>query len=263
MNQLYIKFPTNEKIYQITSDIDTVKPVEGKKILMDSGQVIECAEIIKIKKNDSEQPSKYEFFDGKAIRLATDDDIKKLTIIKEKAKEFIPFCREKIAKHNLKMKLFDVDLSFDEKKLTLFFGADGRIDFRALAMDLIKSLKKIIRLQQVGVRDQAKLCGGYGCCGRQFCCQKFLGTSENITLDTAKIQDLSSGAGKILGVCGKLMCCLNFEAKEYIRIRKKLPRIGTILKTKSGKATVVAHNIFQESVIVQMEKDGKKVEVKV
>lgn len=261
--KILYKIPTQEKVLAANFELEEKKfeEISNKKhILLECGQILEDAQVIKIDKIDDKVviDSDYKF-----VRVCTIEDEKKLKDLKKKAKEQISLCREKVKKHNLTMKIFDADLSFDEKKLTFYFGAEGRVDFRQLVVDLIRSTKKTIRLQQVGQRDQARMCGGCGPCGRQICCQKFLRNMENISLETAKMQDLSTSSGKITGLCGKLMCCISFELSEYKRLKNKLPKIGTKLQTKCGEAEVIKHNIQKESVIVKIKKDGKELEVKI
>ena len=269
MYKMLVKFPIIDKIYlyEINLNKKQFEQIKtGDKILIDTNQIIEAAQVIKIEKikknGEKNQEKNQELNKGTIIRIINQKDEEKIKKLKEKAKKFIPLCEEKIKKYSLKMKLFDADLSFDEKKMTFYFGADNRVDFRELVLDLIKTFKKMIRLQQIGARDQARVCGGFGLCGRQLCCNKFLKGVESVTLEAAKLQNLSSGVGKISGLCGKLMCCLEYEHDEYLRLKKKLPKIGTKLRTKSGKAEVIGHNIFNESVMVKIEKDKRVLEVK-
>lgn len=270
MYHIYIKFSTSDKIFLYKMALDKkflLGYKKEKRVIIDTGQFIELARIVKLeeagKKNYSaEMTTKIEQGTGKIMRILEPKDKDKLNELRKKVHEYIPICEKKISKYKLDMKIFAAELSFDEKKLTFYFGAESRVDFRELVMDLIKTFKKMIRLQQIGARDQAKICGGFGFCGRKLCCKSFLHNVESITLDKVKLQDLSSGVGKISGVCGKLMCCLEYEYQEYARVKKKLPKIGTKLRTKSGKAEVIGHNIFNESVIVEIEKDKRVLEVK-
>jgi len=178
------------------------------------------------------------------------------------AQEMIPECQKKILRHRLPMELLDAELSFDEKKLTFYFTADGRVDFRALVSDLASSFKKLIRLQQVGARDEARFLGGHGRCGQILCCRKFLkGDLDSITLDMAQIQGLAAmGPGRITGACGKLMCCLAFEIEEYKKMAKNLPKIGDEIKTEKGQGIVISQNVLQKKITVELP-DKSKLEV--
>lgn len=196
------------------------------------------------------------------IRRLTEKDKKQYADLKIIAEEMIPECQKKILRHNLSMELLDAELSFDEKKLTFYFTADGRVDFRSLVSDLASTFKKLIRLQQVGARDEARFIDGHGRCGQRLCCRRFLkGDLDSITLDMAQIQGLAAmGSSRITGACGKLMCCLAFEIKEYKKLAKEMPKIGDKLKTEKGEGLVVSQNILQKKVLVELP-DQSKMEV--
>ncbi len=267
MYDIKITFFGNEKIfsYQVFLDEDQIKKLrKTKKVLIENDKFLEVGNIADLQKigKNKESSKKEDDPVGNFLRVCDENDLLKINELKLKAKEYIPKCIQKVKIHNLNMKIFDADLSFDEKKLTIYFGATSRIDFRKLVLDFIKDFKKMIRLQQIATRDQAKIVGGYGACGRELCCKKFLNSPDLITLDCAKIQDLSNNVGKISGCCGKLMCCLNYELEEYKRLKDKFPKIGSKLKTSSGLAYVIGHNIFNESVMVEIVKDKRRIEVK-
>lgn len=157
--------------------------------------------------------------DLKFVRIFSEEDQLKKKELRQKANSFIDEARKKTFRHGLEMKILDAELSFDEKKLTFFFSADGRVDFRGLVADMVGEYHKIIRLQQVGARDEAKLYGGYGKCGRELCCAKFLTNLDSISLEMAENQENSGekscfAPAKKAGCCGKLMCCLSFEAEK-------------------------------------------------
>lgn len=233
----------------------------GDQVIIENSQILELAEVI----NSSDKKnvgSDLEMSDGRVIRKATAEDLVKIVENKMKAIEYIPICKEIIRKYDLAMKLIDADLSFDEKKLTFYFGAEGRIDFRNLVTDLIKKFKKMIRLQQIGARDEAKILGGFGRCGRKLCCQSFLKKVDSVTLDIAKEQNLSTGVSKISGACGKLMCCLSYELEQYRKLKEILPEIGSEIKIKQGKGRVIEQQILKTAVTVELE-NGERVKVQI
>lgn len=186
------------------------------------------------------------------IRKATKEDIKKREKNKEKEKEAFKICEEKIKKHNIEMKLTDVEYTFDNSKVLFYFTADGRVDFRELVKDLASTFKTRIELRQIGVRDEAKMLGGIGVCGKTFCCNGFLGEFQPVTIKMAKDQGLSLSPTKISGTCGRLMCCLKYEEEAYLDLIKRTPKLGAIVKTDLGKGTVVDVNLIQGIIKVKM-----------
>ncbi len=186
------------------------------------------------------------------IRVADENDIAKHKENKEKEEEALRICTEKIWDHKLDMKLIDVEYTFDNNKVIFYFTADGRVDFRELVKDLATIFKTRIELRQIGVRDEAKMIGGLGPCGRTMCCSSFLGDFTSVSIKMAKEQNLSLNPTKISGICGRLMCCLNYEQSTYEDIRKRLPRIGSIVETELGTGEVVQNNIVKESVKVKL-----------
>ena len=157
------------------------------------------------------------------------------------------------------MKLIDVEYTFDNNKVIFYFTADGRVDFRELVKDLATIFKTRIELRQIGVRDEAKMLGGLGPCGRPMCCSTFLGDFASVSIKMAKEQNLSLNPTKISGICGRLMCCLNYEQSTYEDIRKRLPKVGSLVKTEYGKGYVVDNNIVKESVKVRIKKGEDEV----
>lgn len=260
MSIVRIKFPAVDKIYTY----QTSKKIDYKineRVLIDCNQIIELASVVNIiDDNESIKKTKiqdYEVGVGTIIRKVNENDEKKIAKLKILALEYLPLCQDKISKHKLEgMKLLNADLSYDGKKLTIYFGAEGRIDFRELVSDLIRSFKKLIRLQQVGARDEARLFGGFGPCGREICCKKHLKDIESITLDMAKEQNLLTSAAKISGICGKLMCCLAYEKGLYCEARKKMPSIGKIIKVGKSEGEVIEQNVITSTVKIKT-KDGK------
>ena len=187
------------------------------------------------------------------IRMATDEDRAIEAKNKEKEKEAFDICLEKISKHGLEMKLIDSEYTFDKNKLLFYFTADGRIDFRELVKDLAATLHTRIELRQIGVRDESKMLGGLGICGRPFCCSTFLDGFHSVTIKMAKDQGLSLAPGKISGTCGRLMCCLKYEQNSYEYLHKITPKIGTLVDCRYGRGTVVDTAILTGQLKVRLD----------
>lgn len=193
------------------------------------------------------------------LRIATEEDINKHFNNKDKEKEAFEICLRKIQEHELTMKLIDVEYTFDNNKVIFYFTADGRVDFRELVKDLATIFKTRIELRQIGVRDEAKMLGGLGPCGRPMCCSTFLGDFASVSIKMAKEQNLSLNPTKISGICGRLMCCLNYEQSTYEDIRKRMPKVGSIVKTIDGTGEVFSNSTVKESVKVKLKKDGEEI----
>ena len=195
------------------------------------------------------------------IRMATDEDRAIEAKNKEKEKEAFKICQEKIKKHNLEMKLIDAEYTFDNNKVLFYFTADGRIDFRELVKDLASIFKTRIELRQVGVRDETKIMGGIGICGRPLCCHSYLSEFIPVSIKMAKEQNLSLNPTKISGVCGRLMCCLKNEEETYEVLNSRLPGLGDAVTTSDGlKGEVHSVNVLRQTVkvIVIVDKDEKR-----
>ena len=173
------------------------------------------------------------------IRIATPEDIAKHKEIKKKEEEALKICQGKVLSHQLEMKLIEAEYTFDMSKLTFYFTADGRIDFRELVKDLASTFKTRIELRQIGIRDEAKFMGGLGVCGRQFCCSSFLPDFVQVSIKMAKEQSLSLNSSKISGACGRLMCCLRYEHEAYVEEIRLTPPVDSTVKTPDGVGTVV------------------------
>ena len=186
------------------------------------------------------------------IRIATDEDRKKVEENKRKEKEAFEICNQKIQKHNLEMNLTNAEYSFDCSKVIFYFTADGRIDFRELVKDLASTLHTRIELRQIGVRDESKMLGGLGICGRPFCCSTFLDGFHSVTIKMAKDQGLSLAPGKISGTCGRLMCCLKYEQEAYTDLLKHTPKVGAIVNTPEGRGLVVENNLIAGTLKVKL-----------
>ncbi len=187
------------------------------------------------------------------IRIATDEDRKKVEENKRKEKDAFEICNQKIQKHNLEMNLTNAEYSFDCSKVIFYFTADGRIDFRELVKDLASTLHTRIELRQIGVRDESKMLGGLGICGRPFCCSTFLDGFHSVTIKMAKDQGLSLAPGKISGTCGRLMCCLKYEQNSYEYLHKITPKVGTVVDCRHGRGTVVDSAILTGKLKIQLD----------
>jgi len=188
----------------------------------------------------------------KVIRVALDEDFDIHKENKRKAVEAMTICQEKVAEHGLAMKLIDVEYTFDNNKVIFYFTADGRVDFRDLVKDLAIIFKTRIELRQIGVRDEAKMIGGMGPCGKRICCGQFLGEFEPVSIKMAKEQSLSLNPTKISGLCGRLMCCLKYEHEAYEELLAKMPELGAIVITPEGKGTIVETYTLLEKVKVRV-----------
>ena len=239
-----VRFKKAGKIYYF--DPSDFKINKGDSLIVETARGIEFGECVinpkEVSENEIVAPLK------SVLRIATEEDIKRHNENKAKEKEAFSICLEKIELHGLVMKLIDVEYTFDNNKVIFYFTADGRVDFRELVKDLATIFKTRIELRQIGVRDEAKMIGGLGPCGRPLCCSSFLGDFTSVSIKMAKEQNLSLNPTKISGICGRLMCCLNYEQETYEDIRKKMPRIGSIIKTERGQGEVVANNTIKETV---------------
>lgn len=217
--------------------VETVRGIEYGKVVITKKQVDE---------NDVVLPLK------KVIRIANEND---RTIVEENnhaAKEAYQVCQQKVVEHNLDMKLVDVEYTFDRNKIIFYFTADGRIDFRELVKDLAAIFRTRIELRQIGVRDEAKMLGGIGPCGRMLCCSTFLGDFEPVSIKMAKDQNLSLNPAKISGLCGRLMCCLKYENDEYEAAKEQLPDLDQRIQTPHGTGRVIGLNILERLIQVEL-----------
>jgi len=193
------------------------------------------------------------------IRVASQQDIAIAEQNYARERESMILCRKKIAEHGLEMKLVDAELSFDGGKLTFFFTSDGRVDFRSLVKDLAGLFRTRIELRQIGVRDEAKLLGGLGVCGRALCCAQFLDEFRPVSTKMAKVQSLSLNPTKISGSCGRLMCCLRYEQSAYEDLVRKVPKLGEPVTTPEGDGVTVGENVLRQTVKVKLDGEGEPV----
>lgn len=220
---------------------------------LDYGQVLSEEELLLDEKKLKESLRKI-------IRIADSADINKLKENRNKIKEVMKTCNTKIAQHKLNMKLVEGEFSFDRSKIIFYFTAEERIDFRELVKDLAKMFKARIELKQVGVRDEAKILGGFGPCGRELCCRIFLSDFEPVSIKQAKDQNLPLNPAKISGLCGRLMCCLSYEHAAYKKLSKGLPHVGQKIKTAGGQGKVIDINFLKRIATVELE-DGRQVKM--
>lgn len=225
--------------------VETVRGIEFGKVMIGPREVSEDKVTSPLKK---------------VIRIATPEDRAQLKENEEKSKKAFEICLQKIKQHQLEMKLVDVEYTFDRSKIIFYFTADGRIDFRELVKDLAAVFKTRIELRQIGVRDEAKMLGGLGPCGRPLCCATFLGEFEPVSIKMAKEQNLSLNPVKISGICSRLMCCLKFESSSYRDTKADLPLVGSKVRIDGAEGTILETNQAKESVLVEFE-DGVKKEV--
>ncbi len=212
---------------------------------VDLGEVNQVGALLSMKKSKSELK--------KILRKADKEDVKKYQENRGKERSAFLVCRQKIEKHGLKMKLVDVEYQFDGNKITFYFTAERRIDFRELVKDLAAQYKVRIELRQIGVRDEAKRIGGYGICGRKLCCTSFLKEFQPITTQCAKEQFLPLNPQKLSGVCGRLMCCLNYEREFYLEVLKKFPPVDSRVQSAKGVATIEKIDVFKQQAILKYE----------
>lgn len=246
-----VRFKEVGKVYYFDPDGQELK--KGDAVIVETARGIECGEVAMENRDVPDesivQPLK------KLLRLATEEDKKHVAENKLHEKTAFEICNRKIAAHKLEMKLVDVEYTFDNSKILFYFTADGRVDFRELVKDLAGVFRTRIELRQIGVRDEAKMLGGLGICGRPLCCSSFLGGFQPVSIKMAKEQNLSLNPVIISGTCGRLMCCLKYEQASYLDMLRTTPRVGTVVTTPAGKGTVVEQNLLRATVAVQMEKN--------
>ena len=248
-----VKFKTAGKIYDFKSCAFVLKG--GDPVIVETEQGLGFGRI-------AVPPYEIENTDKKLkqiVRIATEDDFKKLEDIKALEQRAHKFCIKCIDDLGLLMNLFSVESTFDRNKLTFFYTADGRIDFRELIKLLVKEFSIRIEMRQVGIRNLSKHYGGVGKCGRELCCSSFMHTFEPVSIKMAKEQGLSLNPTKISGVCGRLMCCLNFENDTYRRLKREMPKLGRKITIDEGRGKVIRLNVLKETVTVRME-DGTEIE---
>ena len=245
-----VRFKKVGKIYYF--DPNGMQLPLGEKVIVETARGVECGEVAienRMVDDDSVvKPLK------PLIRVATAEDKRRISENAEREKKAFKLCAEKIEKHKLDMKLVDVEYTFDNNKILFYFTAEGRVDFRELVKDLASVFKTRIELRQIGVRDEAKMLGGLGICGRPFCCSSFLGEFQPVSIKMAKEQGLSLNPTKISGTCGRLMCCLKYEQNAYEDLIRITPRVGSYVATSEGKGTVVEISLLTGLLKVRLDK---------
>ena len=245
-----VRFKDVGKVYYFDPGEETLK--KGDMVIVETARGIECGEVAMENREVAEEsivrPLK------KMIRKANEADLKKVKQNEKLEKNAFEICLKKIADHKLDMKLVDVEYTFDNNKILFYFTADGRVDFRELVKDLASVFRTRIELRQIGVRDEAKMLGGLGICGKPFCCSTFLGEFQPVSIKMAKEQGLSLNPVKISGTCGRLMCCLKYEQAAYADLLKTTPKVGAIVNTPEGKGVVVDQNLLTGTLKVRMDR---------
>ena len=254
-----VRFRNVGKIYYFSPGQLNIKA--GQHVIVETARGIEYGYVVlgnrDVEDNKVIQPLKA------VIRMASEEDDRIETENKAKEKDAFKICQEKIRRHGLEMKLIDVEYTFDNNKILFYFTADGRIDFRELVKDLASVFRTRIELRQVGVRDETKIVGGVGICGRPLCCHTYLSEFIPVSIKMAKEQNLSLNPTKISGVCGRLMCCLKNEEETYEYLNSKMPGVGDTVTTDDGqKGEVHSVNVLRQTVKVRMVVDKDEIEIK-
>ena len=244
-----VRFRNVGKIYYFDPDGASLR--QGDRVIVETSRGVECGEVMMINREIDEesvpQPLK------KLIRLATKEDLARIAENAAKEKTAYQICTRKIEAHKLDMKLVSVEYTFDNSKILFYFTADGRIDFRELVKDLASVFRTRIELRQIGVRDEAKMLGGIGICGRPFCCASFLSGFQPVSIKMAKEQGLSLNPVKISGACGRLMCCLKYEQEAYTDLLRSTPPIGSLVSTPEGRGVVTEVNLLTGMLHVRLD----------
>ena len=244
-----VRFRNVGKIYYFDPDGASLR--QGDRVIVETSRGVECGEVMMINREIDEesvpQPLK------KLIRLATKEDLARIAENAAKEKTASQICARTIEAHKLDMKLVRVEYTFDNSKILFYFTADGRIDFRELVKDLASVFRTRIELRQIGVRDEAKMLGGIGICGRPFCCASFLSGFQPVSIKMAKEQGLSLNPVKISGACGRLMCCLKYEQEAYTDLLRSTPPIGSLVSTPEGRGVVTEVNLLTGMLHVRLD----------
>ena len=244
-----VSFKNVGKVYYFSPNGLKLKPKD--KVIVETARGLECGEVTFSDRDVPDDEISGEL--KPVIRTATEKDLKTVAENKEKEKAAFDICLKKIAAHGLKMKLVDVEYTLDRNKILFYFTADGRVDFRELVKDLASVFRTRIELRQIGVRDESKMVGGLGICGRPFCCNTFLGDFQPVSVKMAKEQSLSLSPVKISGTCGRLMCCLKYEQDAYDHLLRVTPKNGAVVETPEGRGTVVDFNLLTGILKVRLD----------
>ena len=247
-----VRFKNRGKSYYFSPN--GLKIEAGKKVIVETSKGLEIVDCCRgnhmVMDTSVIQPLR------NVVRIATADDLRVAELNKRREKEAFEICQQKITEHGLDMRLVDVECNFEGNKTMFFFTSDGRVDFRELVKDLAGIFRNRIELRQIGVRDEAKMIGGIGICGRPYCCSQFLDDFQPVSTKMAKVQSLSLNPAKISGSCGRLMCCLRYEQEAYEELIKKVPKQGAFVETKDGYGTAVQVNLLRQTVKVKLDNDS-------
>jgi len=257
MNKIVgVQFRNHGKVYNFDSGHFVLKKGDKVMVITEEGPSIGrvCTEPQKSTENITKHPLK------KVFRLAVREEIERFERSCSLEEDVFRYCYEKIRERSLLMYLVSVESRFDGSKIMVHFTAEGRVDFRELVKDLVRKFQTRIEMKQIGIRQQAKIVGGIGSCGRSLCCSNFLNTFAPVTIKMAKEQNISLNPNKMSGMCGRLMCCLAYEYEYYVKIKKNLPKIGKKVTTEYGEGKVIRQNILKENLTVMME-SGDEIEV--
>lgn len=255
-NVVGVRFKKAGNIYFF--DPDGIVIEKGQFVVVETARGIEFGNVVITNKlvdeDDVVLPLK------KVLRVADEKDYLQVEENRSAAKEAFNICMQKILEHSLEMKLVDVEYTFDRNKIIFYFTAEGRVDFRELVKDLAAIFKTRIELRQIGVRDEAKMLGGIGPCGRMLCCSTFLGDFDPVSIKMAKDQNLSLNPTKISGLCGRLMCCLKYENDDYENAKEQLPDLGEFIYTSHGNGKVVGLNLVEQVIQIELMEQNKVIE---
>lgn len=244
-----VKFKPSGKVYYF--DANKQSASTENSVIVETARGLEIGSVAvankMVKQNEIVAPLR------SVIRIANDADLKHAQENKQKEAEAFEICKTKIAEHKLDMNLVEAEYTFDNSKLLFYFTSDGRVDFRELVKDLASVFRTRIELRQIGIRDEAKLLGGLGVCGRPFCCSSFLSDFVQVSIKMAKEQNFSLNSAKISGACGRLMCCLRYEHETYEEAIKKTPPLGSTVKTANGNGVVIETNPLAGQIKVRLE----------
>lgn len=244
-----VRFKSVGKVYYFAPD--GLKIDAGEKVIVETARGIECGDVVLGNKmvDDAEIVAPLK----PVMRVATKEDLEQVEKNKQKEASAFEICEAKIAQFGLNMCLIDVECTFDNSKILFYFSAENRVDFRELVKELASVFHTRIELRQIGVRDEAKMLGGLGICGREFCCSSYMGEFAPVSIKMAKEQSLSLNPTKISGTCGRLMCCLKYEQDGYEELLKTTPKVGALVDTPSGRATVTDVNLISGKLRVRLE----------
>ena len=245
-----VRFRNVGKIYYFSPKNYEIKT--GDHVIVETARGIEYGKVVLAPREVSDDSVVHPL--KEVLRVATKDDDEREAQNRSKERDAFKICQKKIREHGLEMKLIDAEYTFDNNKVLFYFTADGRIDFRQLVKDLASIFKTRIELRQIGVRDESKMKGGLGMCGRPFCCNSFLGDFQPVSIKMAKEQGLSLNPTKISGTCGRLMCCLKYEQESYEHLLRVTPKVGAIVDTSSGRGTVVESDLLKGMLKVRLDR---------